>query len=245
MTPKYWARIIVGMLIVFVVGAFVIRGVRQGKDFVANKLPGSLPLLATGFHVDGDRIGDIQRLQLMRSQPGRVDSAVLTVKLDASSAAGEGIDNCILRVDHAEPFGSRTRFYCASSADSARLGLVPFGHVELVPDGRQVTLFVTRNAEAGMQSNAYRGAGGGDSGDVDIRADNGIFSVTINGREIVRASGDSNGGSLVIRGSDGKPIVQIGDDSTGGSVKITDASGKTRVNIHGKGSSRRDSAKPQ
>ena len=68
---------------------------------------------------------------------------------------------------------------------------------------------------------------------VDIRAADGNFSISVNGREIVRISDDSSGGSLVIRDSNGRPIVQISGDSDGGSIKVTDANGKTRVNIHG------------
>lgn len=241
MTPKYWARIVAGMLIIFVVGLFVARGVRRGKEFVTSVLPGSLPMLAAGFHVDGGRIGDIQRLQFMRSEPGRVDSAVITVKPDKAADVGR-VDGCALRVVNGEPFGSGTRFLCTSSADSARLGLVPFGHVELLPDGKQVKLFVTRDGEEDLQLHAYRGAGGHDSGDVDIRAQNDSFTVTVNGREIIRISGNDNGGSVVIRGANGRPIVEIGGDSAGGTVKITDANGKTRVNLHGHASGKRDSA---
>ncbi|MGH7593016.1 MAG: hypothetical protein ACRELE_04085 [Gemmatimonadales bacterium] len=232
MTPKYWAGILAGMLVIFVAGLFVARGVRRGRDFVTNTLPGSLPLLAAGFHVDGDRIGDIQRLHFMRSQPGRVDSAVITVKLGAN-ADTQRVESCALRVEHAEPFGGDTRFLCTSSADSLRLGLVPFGHVEFLPDGKQVALFVARDGEEALQLHAYHGAGGHDSGDVDIRAANDTFTVTVDGREIIRISGTDNGGSLVIRGANGRPIVEIGGDSAGGSVKITDANGKTRVDIHG------------
>jgi hypothetical protein len=241
MTPKYWARIVAGMLIVFVVGTVVWRGMIRGKEFVSSVLPGSLPLLAAGFHVDGDRIGDIQRLQFMRSQPGRVDSAVITVKLDR--VADEGRAGCALRVVRGRPFGSRTRFQCTSSADSARLELVPFGHVEFVPDGKRVTLYVARDAEDDLQTNAYHGAGGHDSGTVDIRAANDSFSVTVNGREIIHVSGsDRGGGNVVVRGANGKPIIEIGGDSNGGSVRITDANGNTRVNIHGKSDSRPDSS---
>jgi hypothetical protein len=233
MTPKYWARIVAGMLVVFAIGMLAARGIHKGKDFVMDNFPASLGLLNAQFRVDGGRLGDIQRLQFMRSHPGRVDSAVMTVKL-ASSADAKRLDGCALRVTNGQPFASHTRFLCASSADSARLGLVPFGHVVLLPDGKQVTLFVARDVQDDMQQHAYRGTGGNDSGDVDIQAADGRFQISVNGKVIVQASGDSNGGSLVIRGANGRPIVEINGDSAGGSVKVTDANGKTRVNINGK-----------
>ena len=231
MTPKYWARIAAGILVIFVVGIFAARGLHSAKDFVADKLPGSLPMLAAGFHVNGSRIGDIQRLQFMRSEPGVVDSAVITVKLDRDADASRL--SCPLLISHGEPFGRSTRFTCTSSADSARLGLVPFGHVEILPEGRQVAILVARDDEDNLHARAYHGAGSHDSGDVDIRAANDSFSVTVNGREIIRISGGDHGGGIVVRGANGKPIIEIGGDSNGGSVKITDTSGKTRVDIHG------------
>ena len=231
MTPKYWARIAAGILVIFVVGIFAKRGIDRGKAFVAEKLPGGLPLLAAGFHVDGSRIGDIQRLQFMRSEPGVVDSAVLTVKLDRDADANRV--SCPLRIAHGDPFGRNTRFYCTSSTDSARLGLVPFGHVEILPEGRQVAILVARDDKDDLRSGAYHGAGSHDSGNVDIRAANDSFSVTVNGREIVRISGGDKGGGIVVRGANGKPIIEIGGDSNGGGVKISDTSGKAMVDIHG------------
>lgn len=247
MTPKYWAGIVAVMLAIFGVGMLVARGVHQGKMFVENNFPSSLGLINADFHVDGDRVGDIKRLQFMRSTPGRVDSAVVTVKLTGDADALEE-PACVLRVVNAQPFGSSTRFLCTSARDSARLHLVRFGHIEL-SDGNQVVLYVSGDRADDVQQHAYRGTGADDSGDVDISAADGALSITVNGKEIVHASGDSNGGSLVIRDANGRPIVQISGDSAGGSIKVTDADGKTRVNIHGAGvnvhssSSKKDSTK--
>ena len=237
MTPRYWAGIFVVMLAIFAVGMLVARGVKRGTMFVENNFPASLGLIHANFRVDGGQVGDIQRLQFMRATPGRVDSAVLTVKLTGDAAALQA-PGCALRVVNAEPFDRRTRFLCTSAKDSARLRLVPFGHVALLPDGKQVTLYVSGDRESDLQLHAYRGTGSNDSGDVDIQAADGNFSISVNGREIVRISDDSSGGSLVIRDSNGRPIVQISGDSNGGSIKVTDANGKTRVNIHGSGPKR-------
>jgi hypothetical protein len=248
MTPKYWAGIVVGMLAIFGVGMLVARGVSRGTMFVENNLPVSLGLINADFRVNNHRIGDIQRLQFMRSSPGMVDSAVLTVKLTGDAGALQK-DGCALRVVNAKPFGSHTHFLCTSAADSARLNLVPFGHIRLLPDNDEVTLYISADGEADVQHQAYRGTGSSDSGDVDIQAADGNFSITVNGREIVHASGDSNGGSFVVRDASGRPIVQISGDSNGGSIKVTDSNGKTRVNIHGSSvdihgsSSRKDSTR--
>lgn len=236
MTPRYWAGILAVMLVIFGAGMLVARGIHKGRAFVEN----NLPLLNASFRVDGGRVGDIQRLQFMRSTPGLVDSAVLTVKVTGNAAAVQE-PGCLLRVVSAQPFGSATRFLCTSPADSARLRLVPFGHVELLPDHHRVALYVSGDRIADVQQHAYRGTGGSDTGDIDIQSADGNFSITVNGREIVRASGDSGGGSLVVRDKNGRPIVQIRGDSAGGSIKVTDTNGKTRVNIHGS-SSRKDTS---
>ncbi len=237
MTPKYWTGIVVAMLVIFCAGMLVARGINKGKDFVLgsmNSFPSAVPLMmSSGFRLDGSRVGDIQRLQFMRSQPGRVDSAVLTVKMSAPADIRHA-EGCLLRVTNGHPFGSGTRFVCTSSADSAELDLVPFGHITLLPDGKDVPLYIASSVEDDVQQHAYRGSGSDDSGDVDISANDGSFSIKVNGQELVSASGDSSGGSLVVRDpKTGRTIMQISGDSNGGSIKITDADGKTRVNIHG------------
>ena len=211
MTRKYWTGIFVAMLAIFGVGMLVARGVNRAKGFVENNLPSPLRLMMhTGFKVDGDRIGDIERLQFMRSTPGQYDSAVVTVKID-DSADVQRISACTLRATNAHPFGSSTRFICTSHADSARLDLVPFGHVEVEPGGKMVTFYVASGTAEDMRLHAYRGTGSTDSGNVDINATDGNFKITINGRE----------------------IVSVNDDSAGVSVKVTDANGKSVVDIHG------------
>ncbi len=233
MTPKYWTGIFVAMLAIFAVGMLVARGVGKAKGFVEANIPSPIRLLtSTGFKVDGDRVGDIQRLQLMRTVPGQFDSAVVTVKID-DQADVQRIAACTLRATGAHPFGSGTRFVCTSHSDSAKLDLIPFGHIEVVPGGEHVTFYVARSVEDDMHQHAYTGAGSSDSGDVDMNASDGHFSITVNGRAVVQASGDSNGGSFTVWGANGKPLVQISGDSNGGSVQVTDANGHKVVDIHG------------
>jgi hypothetical protein len=229
--------IVAGMLAIFVVGMLVAKGVNRGASFVRNNLPASLPLMVdAGFRVNGNQLGDIQRLQFLRSRPGVVDSAILTVAMKDSSSFS-AVRDCALRVTNAQPFGSHTRFLCVSSADSAHLDLVPFGHVVLLPSGKKVALYVPSEAIEDLHEHAYRGTGSQDSGDVDIVAANDMVSIKVNGQEIVRADGHDKHGSLIIRDGHGRPIVQINGDS--GSVRINDADGHSRVDIHGGSDSHR------
>ncbi len=236
MTRKYWMGIFVAMLAVFGAGMLVARGVNRVGTLVEDNLPSPLRLMMnTGFKVDGDKIGDIERLQFMRTSPGQFDSAVVTVKVEDSADVAH-IGACTLRVTNAHPFGSSTRFICTSHSDSARLNLVPFGHIVVLPEGKTVTFYVASSTEQDMHQHAYRGTGGSDSGDVDISTTNGSFRITVNGREIVSAS-DSNG--VTIHDANGNEIVKIGGDSNGGSVQVTGANGKKIVDIHGASSKKK------
>jgi hypothetical protein len=170
----------------------------------------------------------------MRSNPGAVDSAVLTVKID-DSADVQRIASCTLRATSAHPFSSSTRFLCTSHTDSARLKLVPFGHVEIQPGGQDVTFYVASDVADDMHAHAYRGKGSADSGNVDIHVGDGRFSMTVNGKQIVQANGDSSGGSVVIRDDHGNTVLQASGDSAGGSVRINDSHGKKILDIHGTG----------
>lgn len=235
MTPRYWAGIAFAMVVIFAVGMMINKGINRGKAFVIDNFPTSIPLMMnSGFRVDGDHLGDIQRMQFLRSNPGKVDSAILTVKI-ADSADAQRIESCTLRATNAHPFSSSTRFLCTSHTDSARLKLVPFGHIELLPDGKQVVFYVASDIAGEMHDSAYRGKGSEDSGDVDIHVGDGRFSMAVNGKQIMQVNGDSSEGSLVIRDGNGNTIVQINGDSVGGSVRVNDSHGKKIIDIHGTG----------
>ena len=64
MTPKYWFRIIFGMLAIFTVGMILRAGVRKGKHVVTDIAQGSgpitVPLLGLPFKLDDVKIGSLQ-----------------------------------------------------------------------------------------------------------------------------------------------------------------------------------------
>lgn len=247
MTRKYWAGIFAVMLAIFGFGFLAARGFDKGKQVFQDNYPSALSLMMkSDFEVDRRHIGDIERMQFMRSTPGKVDSAVFTVNADSTDEDVQALfaSTCRLRIISAQPISRSTRFACTSDRDSVKLNLVRFGHVVLMPQGKTVVLYVNADNAPDVMMNAYRGFGSGDSGEIDIAATEADFSITINGRELVRASGDSNGGSFVIRDHNGKPIVEIGGDDKGGSVKVSDGNGKSIVNIHGKAPTKDSTKRP-
>ena len=149
MTPKYWTGIVAGMLAIFVVGMLVGAGIEPRQGVRQQQSPGVAAAAGdAGFRVDGDRLGDIQRLQFMRSQPrrGRLGGAHGQDRRTLPTAA--------VALVHAagRPTPSRSAVAPASSAcraaDSAQLELVPFGHVEFQPTGKQRdALYVARDVD--------------------------------------------------------------------------------------------------
>ncbi|HEY4319677.1 MAG TPA: hypothetical protein VGM77_00755 [Gemmatimonadales bacterium] len=229
MTPKYWVRIVLGILVIFAIGYGAKTAFHKGKTFVVDKFPPSLMLMSdAGFNLNGDKEGDIRRLQFMRSTPGHVDSAIITVKFSSDEDISQ-LKDCVLRVINGHPFSHNTRFECASADDSARLALVPFGHVTVEPEGTDVPLYISQRDAGGVQSDAYRGAGG-DSGNVDINATGDNFSITVDGKQLVKINGDSNGGSFTVRDRNGKTIVDLHGHGN-----------NAVINIHG-AASRKDSS---
>ena len=177
------------------------------------------------FRLDDEKVGGISRLQLLRSYPKQVDSAIITVKMtDVTDAAR--FDNCRLTVRDGQNLSDRTSFYCAEPADSATMNLVSFGHVVLMPSGQQITIWVPASVAADLReidSDAM-----GDSGNVDVQGSPRGLTVKVNGKEVVSMRGDAVGGSLIVRDDKGRPIVTLHGDSSGATVEVTDSAAANR-----------------
>lgn len=224
MTPKYWIRIVLGMLVIFAIGMLINSGITHGKRHVTEIVEGTgpvtVPLLGMAFRLGDEKVGGISRLQLLRSYPKQVDSAIITVKLNDVAATAR-FDNCRLTVRDGDNLSDRTSFFCAEPADSVAMDLVPFGHVVLMPSGQQVAIWVPASVAADLReidSDAM-----GDSGDVDVQGLPGGLTVKVNGEEIVSMRGTEAGGSLIVRDAKGNPIVTLHGDSTGATVEVTDS----------------------
>lgn len=218
MDGKYWFKIAVGIALVFGVGMLFVQGGRKlvagGRAVFEGSGPVTVPLLGMGFRFDGNRIGGIQHLKLLRSAPKRIDSAVVEVKLD------EGIPSppwgsCLLMLEDLEHINSHSTFRCATGDDSMRLALVPFGHLVLIPGDQDVTLWIPGKAATELRGRGLAEANLGDTGDVDVHSSGGQLSVKVNGREVVSIQGDSNGGYLRVQDEKGKPIVELRGSTTG------------------------------
>lgn len=230
MTFKYWVKIVLGMVVVFAIGAFFVRGVRRGTAFVNSDRAFTIPLLGAPFRLAGLQLGQVERMRIERSTPRTISGLALTVKLDDSVVMSR-FDGCSLAIFDATKIDKTTTFVCAMADDSSRLQLVPFGTVTFSPGDHEVVLMVPQAVVDDLQHSLAGGNGAGDTGDVDVGGDNGSFHVRINGRDVVSIMGDSAGGSIKVFDANGRAIVDIAGDSSGGHVTVRDSSGKTKVNV--------------
>ena len=136
---RYWARIILGALAIFLVGTSIYYGARSGKRRVQaiaeSAEPITIPLAFIPFKVDGKDLGTLSRLQILRSSPKQVEAVNFRVKL-ADSISDERLGHCILvagengmnfQVKHID---ANATFYCATSEDTAGKNLAPLGSIE-------------------------------------------------------------------------------------------------------------------
>lgn len=230
MTFKYWFKIVLGMLVIAAIGAVGVKTFHRGEAFVNSDRPFEIPLLGAAFKLGGERLGRVEHLRIERSSPRSVSGVALTVSLDDSIPMTR-LDGCSLSVVDASQMDKNITFVCASSADSARLQLVPFGTVTFRPGDHQVTLLVPQSMVADLQQNMQTGSGISDSGDVDVGSENGSLHVRVNGKDLVSIIGDSAGGSVKVFDSQGHAIVDIAGDSSGGHVMVKDSNGKTKVDV--------------
>lgn len=136
---RYWLKIILGALAIFLVGTSLFYGVRSGKQRVQriadSDAPITIPLAFIPFKVDGRELGTLSRLQILRSSPKQVEAVNFRVKL-ADSIADEQLGHCILvagdngmnfQVKHID---ANATFYCATAKDTAGKNLAPLGSIE-------------------------------------------------------------------------------------------------------------------
>ena len=233
MTFKYWLRIVLGMLVIFAIGAFGVRTFRHGEAFINSDRAIDIPMLGASFKLGGERLGKIQRLRVERDSPRHVSGVNLTVTLDSSVQVSR-FDGCSLAIVDVKNIDKNTTFVCAAPADQARLQLVPFGTVT-VRSGNQsrvdLVLLVPQSVATDLQQSVVDKSGPSDAGNVDINGDSGSFRLRVNGKDIVSIVGDSAGGSIKVFDGKGRAIVDIAGDSNGGHVTVKDSTGKTKVNV--------------
>jgi hypothetical protein len=96
---NYWIRIAFGALAIFAVGMIGVTLARQGVGRVRGVVQGSgpitLPIPFVPFKLDGQKLGTLDKVVLLREAPKRISAVELQVKLQDSVMA-RGLEGCRL-----------------------------------------------------------------------------------------------------------------------------------------------------
>ncbi len=139
---RYWLKILIGALATFGVGMLFFTVVRGGARKIERlkdtSEPINIPLAFIPFTVDGQRLGTLRGLRVLRSTPEKVERLEFRVKVEAGadSVLPEG---CMLTVRDPEHIDGKNAFECLMAKDTAGKGLALVGHVEF-PEGRVISL---------------------------------------------------------------------------------------------------------
>jgi hypothetical protein len=135
---RYWIKIVLGALAIFLVGYAVYAGMRsQVNRFRAMKDsdgPIDIPLAFVPFSLEGTRLGTFRRVRIMRDAPNSVSGVYLRVRL-SDAAPVESLESCsrVAVTDQTTDFDvSRLTFQCLDSTTSDS-GLIEFGEIEFDP----------------------------------------------------------------------------------------------------------------
>ena len=153
---SYWIKITLKALVVFAIGMIIVTAIRKTRNQVRIysetsepiKIP--FPFGIVPFRLDGNRLGTVEHLTLLRDSPQGISNIQLVVKL-ADSVASSRLAACMLVVDDVEHLDNRTTFRCQGQ-DTAGLQLMPFGHVSLEGSGDTFTLLIPQTEVERLRS---------------------------------------------------------------------------------------------
>jgi hypothetical protein len=145
----YWLRIILGAAGVFAVGMLLWTLGREGKakikGVVESADPITIPLALIPFKVDGQSLGTLRQVKIIRSAPEKVKAVNFRVRL-ADSVGDARIEHCILVVGGSlKNIDAQHAFSCVSSGDTVGGALAPVGEVTS-QRGRTYVLFAAAGA---------------------------------------------------------------------------------------------------
>lgn len=124
----YWAKIILGALVIFLVGYAGVSFVRRQVNLVRSDADINIPLAFVPFTLDGSREGTFRGIRIERSAPEQIAGFRLRVRL-ADSADVDRLRVCRIRaVAHGSDFDPADAFECMA-VDASDSALVAFGRI--------------------------------------------------------------------------------------------------------------------
>jgi hypothetical protein len=140
---NYWLRIALGAAAVFTIGMIGVTLARQGVSRVRGVVEGSgpisLPLGFIPFRLDGEKLGTVNRVVVLRDAPKQISSVELRVKLEDSIVA-RGLEGCQLAAHFDEEPSSDAGEGSDRKFTPGMFTCLPAGHVpqQFQPFGRAV-----------------------------------------------------------------------------------------------------------
>ena len=153
---SYWFKIVFGALGIFAIGMVIVTAIRKASNQVrvysetSEPISFSIPFGFIPFRLDGERLGSVEHLTLLRDSPDRITNVRLVVKL-ADSVASSRLANCLLVIKDVKHIDNRITFTCQDQ-DTVGLQLIPYGEVELEGEGETFPLLLPASAVADLQS---------------------------------------------------------------------------------------------
>lgn len=164
---NYWLKILLGALGVFAVGMIGVTMVRSGIAKVSSVVEGdgpiTIPLGLVPFFLQGERLGQLDRVTLNRERPNHVTDVELRIDL-ADSLLAQGLAGCRLvanleggdrergvDIRLGREGGERNAFRCLP-ADSVPEGVVEYGVAIFDPGEVEVPLFLPEDVVTQLQS---------------------------------------------------------------------------------------------
>lgn len=136
---RWWFSIGLKALLVFAAG-FAIwsvarRGVSKGREVVESASTISLPLPFVPFIVDGQRVGSLEGIEILRDAPKIVREVHLRAEAADSALLARLDEGCVLAADATvtgdQVHWDRAAFRCIADSAMAAEGLEPFGVVSV------------------------------------------------------------------------------------------------------------------
>lgn len=213
MTPKYWLKIILGMLAIFTCGMFVVSGVQAGKnkavDFVESDRPLTVPLMGMAFRTAKGELGTLQKLRIERSSPREIDGFHISATLNDGVDVNQ-FDLCEVVVSDPENINENTSFDCITAANPGFDDLVEFGSITFQPSGERHRLMVPSAVRDEIRAAFMEDHDGATTEIMGDSAGEGSVKVQINGQTIVDIHADSAGGRVTVNDPHtGKAIVDV------------------------------------
>lgn len=153
----YWLKIIGGAVGIFAIGMLGITAFRSVKSKVTSVISSAdpIPIPLAGlvpFRLDQERLGSLNRLEILRSDPEHISGVRVLVSLD--SAAQERLSRCVISIDDVDNIDENTTFRC-QAPESVSAGLERFGTVVIKNGSDSFPLLLPAKAVADLRQTSF------------------------------------------------------------------------------------------